>query len=614
LTSIPLEKDLLRLVTAGSVDDGKSTLIGRLLYDSDGVYEDELASVRKASAAQNGHLDLALITDGLRAEREQAITIDVAYRYFSTRRRSFIIADTPGHDQYTRNMVTGASTSDLALILVDARKGVLTQTRRHAYIAWLLGIRCIVFVVNKMDLVDFDREVFAAISEQLAKVSPSMYDVDLHFVPVSALRGDNVVRCSEHMPWYGGPSLLELLENVAIVTHLQTTSFRFPVQTVIRPHQDFRGYAGQIVSGTVKAGQEVVALPSNIGTRIEQILFDRQNLADAQSPQSVILTLSSHVDLGRGGMLADPACPPAATKKIRASLIWMSPSPLRLHTPYLIKHLTQTLCATVVRILHKTDIDSFEAVDAHCLEANEIGTVELETHKPMLCEPYSANRKLGSFILIDPVNNYTAAGGLILSVEPYDFPVGCSTDVEPPGAAGRGLTVWFTGLSGSGKTTICNAVHTELLARGLRAEVLDGDVLRKQLNSDLGFSKEDREENVRRIGFVAQLLSRNGVIVLVAAISPYRLVREEIKNRIQSFLEVHINAPLEVCEERDPKGLYKKARAGLLPGFTGIDDPYEPPLTPDVRCDTHEESIKTCAQKTVSAVLRSISERIGNRP
>ncbi len=604
-------KGLLRFLTAGSVDDGKSTLIGRLLYESGGVYEDQLASVRQFTAAKNEGLDLSLITDGLRAEREQAITIDVAYRYFSTTKRKFIIADAPGHEQYTRNMVTAASTADVGVILIDARKGVLEQTRRHAYIAWLLGIRCMLVAVNKMDLVNFECKTFLAICESFKQFAGFMEGVQTHFIPMSALLGDHVVHRSASMPWYGGPSLLELLETISIEDQRSRQCVRFPVQNVIRPNQDFRGYAGTILSGSVKPGQELVALPSMQRTRIARVILHRKDLAEAVAPQSVLLSLCDDLDLCRGDMLADPHDMPAVSHRVLANLIWMSQSPLRTGAPYLIRHTTQTLCGSVLRILHKLDIHSLQPVETTTLRLNEIGKVEMETHKPMFCEPYTANRAMGNFIVVDPADNSTVAGGMILDVcpsaaEPAPGPVSTHSG-RPADQRLKGLTVWFTGLSGAGKTTICNAVHTELLARGIRAEMLDGDAVRKHLNSDLGFSRKDRDENIRRIGFVAQLLTRNGVVVLVSAISPYRAVREEVRNTILNFLEVHVNAPLDVCEGRDPKGLYKKARAGEISGFTGIDDPYEAPLAPDLRCDTDRESIKASADKVVATIMRSLS-------
>ncbi len=592
-------KGLLRLLTAGSVDDGKSTLIGRLLYESGGLYEDQLESVRKASAQKNGNIDLSLITDGLRAEREQAITIDVAYRYFSTPKREFIIADTPGHEQYTRNMVTGASTASLALMLVDARKGILEQTRRHTFISSLLGIRRMVVAVNKMDLVNFDFRVFADIRAKFTQLAKFLGRVETFFVPLSALGGENVVSRSSIMPWYTGPPLLELLETVTLEDDRGPEHFRFPVQNVIRPNQDYRGYAGQVVSGVVRPGQEVIALPYGHRTSIESVALHQQVLREAVPPRSVVLTVSDHLDLGRGDMLVDPEHPPMIARRVTANLIWMSPIPLRLNTPYLVKHTTQVLCCSVIRLISKLDIHTFEDTAADTLHLNEIGKVEIEMHKPIFHDVYSVNRMMGSFIIIDPSSNDTAAAGMILPSH-----LGFQSALIQQS---KGLAVWLTGLSSAGKTTICNAVFTELLARGIRAEMLDGDAVRKQLNSDLGFSKRDRDENVRRIGFVAELLSRHGVVVLVAAISPYRAVRDELRRRIGAFLEVYVNAPLTVCEGRDTKGLYKKARAGEIVGFTGIDDPYEEPLVAEVTCDTARETVKESTEKVLAAIVNSLS-------
>lgn len=599
----------MRFSTAGSVDDGKSTLIGRLLYESGGVFDDQLASVRRASVLRESGLDLSLVTDGLRAEREQSITIDVAYRYFSTPRRKFIVADAPGHDLYTRNMATCASRADLAVVLIDVRKGVLEQTRRHTYIAWLFGVRRIVVAVNKMDLVGYDREAFLAVCRAYDQCRASLDGLDVHFVPVSALRGDNIVRSAGRMTWCQGPTLLDLLETIPAERQGSSSDFRFPVQRVIRPHQDYRGYAGQIVSGTVKRQDAVIALPSGQQSRIEDIEFHAHNLAEAFSPLSVVLRLSDELDLGRGDMLAHPGRTPTKANRIVANLLWMSGNPLRLNSPYLVKHTSQTVCGMVTRIFRKVDIGTFRKIETSILTLNEIGEVELETSKPIFCDSYASNRTTGSFIVIDPMDNATVAGGMILETLTslhLAWELAQDTTRSDEAMSGRrmGLTVWCTGLSGAGKTTICSVVQTELTALGFRVEILDGDELRKQLNSDLGFTKSERDENIRRIGFIAHLLSRNEVVVLVSAISPYRGVRDEVRHKIGNFLEVYVNAPLSVCEQRDPKGLYKKARAGELAGFTGIDDPYEPPLSPEITCDTHVDSVRACADKVIERVLR----------
>jgi len=586
------------------VDDGKSTLIGRLLHDSGAVYEDELASLVKISSAKGSPFDPSLITDGLKAEREQGITIDVAYRYFSTPRRRFIIADVPGHEQYTRNMVTGASTADAAVVLIDARKGVLPQTRRHTYIAWLLGIRTIIVAMNKMDLVGFDQERFERIRESFTRFAASLHLERLHFIPMSALNGDNVISRSQHTPWYQGLSLLETLESVHVPEDQVQRHFRFPVQTVIRANRDFRGYAGRIASGRIRQDEGVLILPSQTPATVASIANYKREMRDAFAPMSVVVSLKEHIDLGRGDMLCDIKNPPQLTKRFHAQLIWMSTSRLRVNEPYLIKHTTQTACMTVVRLRHKIDIHSLDRLSAETLELNEIGEAEIETHKPIFCDAYCDNRSTGNFIVIDPVHNTTLAAGIITQPK-----IEQRTDTELRtsfsgfSGEGSGLTVWLTGLSGAGKTTINEAVYTELLARGIRAEVLDGDIVRKHLSRELGFSRVERDENIRRIGFVAQLLARNGVVALVSAISPYRGVREEIRAGVGNFLEVFVNAPLDVCERRDPKGLYKKVRAGEISGFTGVDDPYEPPLSPEVECRTDLENIKESVDKVLSAIL-----------
>jgi bifunctional enzyme CysN/CysC len=591
-------KDLLRFTTAGSVDDGKSTLIGRLLHDTRGVYEDQLESVRKASRDSNAEgFDLSLITDGLRAEREQAITIDVAYRYFQTPRRKFIIADTPGHEQYTRNMATGASTASLAVILLDARHGVLQQSRRHAYIAALLGIRKLAVAVNKMDLVDFRRDVFERIRDEFGAVAAKLDVEPPFFVPVSARDGDNVVTRGARTPWYEGPCLLEYLETVEVGPMDGAGPLRFPVQLAIRPHLDFRGYAGQIASGSLRVGDRVLALPSGSETRVAA-------LAGQEACPTV--SLADQIDISRGDMLVDPSAPPAVGREFSATLIWMAAEPLRPEVAYLLKHTTRQVCADVRSVRRVMDMRTLDFGPAAELKLNDIAEVEIETHHPIFFDPYRQNRATGSFILIDMISNRTVAAGMI--VEQVGEKTGWQA--EPPAPPRkpphRGLTVWFTGLSASGKTTLCRAVYERLTARGCRLELLDGDTVRKHLSKGLGFSREDRNENIRRIGFVAGLLTRNGVIALAAAISPYRAVRDEVRASIGDFVEVYVNAPLEVCEARDPKGLYRKARAGQLPAFTGIDDPYEPPLQPEVECRTDREPLEECTAKVLAAIDRAL--------
>ncbi|MGZ4828006.1 MAG: adenylyl-sulfate kinase [Candidatus Angelobacter sp.] len=601
--------DLLRFLTAGSVDDGKSTLIGRLLHDSGAIHEDELAAVYKTSKERGYAFDPSLLTDGLKAEREQGITIDVAYRYFSTPRRKFIIADTPGHEQYTRNMVTGASTADLAVLLIDARKGILTQTRRHLYTAWMLGIRNIVLALNKMDLVDFDQDIFEQVKNSFLDYAVPLRFGNLQFVPMSALEGDNVTRPSDRMPWYGGPPLLNILENAETRGQQALNNLRFPVQLVIRPNQDVRAYAGQIASGAIRPGMEVVALPSRQKTRVERVFLHTTELKEAFSPMSVAVSLRDHIDLGRGDMLCDAEAELPESRRFRAKLIWMSPHPMSLNEPYLMKHATQTVCMSITELHHKLDINTLDELPAHTLNLNEIGQVTIDTHKPIFCDPYHVNKVTGSFIVVHPIQNTTLAVGIVTEDEPgTTVGNGQSSLMEQVSAAAshKGLAVWMTGLSGAGKTTICQAVHTEMLARSIRVEMLDGDAIRQHMCRDLGFAREDRAENVRRIGYVAQLLTRNRVVTLVSAISPYRAVRDEVRKQIGRFMEVYVNAPVQVCEERDPKGLYNRARRGEIRGFTGIDDPYEPPLAPEIECKTDQESLKECVHKVVSAILKAI--------
>ena len=607
MSAHPEQRDLLRFVTAGSVDDGKSTLIGRLLYESNAIYDDQLLSVKKASSAKNVELDLSLLTDGLRAEREQGITIDVAYRYFSTPKRRFIIADAPGHEQYTRNMATGSSTAEVALILVDARKGILRQTRRHALIASLLGIRRMIIAINKMDLIGFDEKVFDSIRQDFANCASSFPGVEFLFVPLSALSGENVIHSNGVMPWYDGPSLLELLETIP-ATAPASEAFRFPVQSVIRPNQDFRGYAGRVSSGSVKVGQEVMALPSGQRTTISDIVLHTEKLQEATASQSVVLTTSEHIDLGRGDMLVTTEQLPVTSTRIKANLIWLSLTPLRKDVRYFLKHSTKTVVARVSHLTHVLDVDLFEERPADSLQFNEIGQVEFDLHTPIFCDPYHKNRATGSFIVIDPLTNDTVAAGMILEAAPVraeegrdEF--GAISRVEQK----RGVTVWFTGLSGAGKTTICRAVATELLAYGLQIEVIDGDVIRKHLCRDLGFSKLDRDENIRRIAFVSKLLTRNGTVVLVSAISPYRAARDEARKTIGDFIEIYVSTPLEVCELRDTKDLYQRARAGKVQGLTGIDDPYEPPLAAEIVCDTDSQSLREISSKVVAQILEYLS-------
>ena len=590
-----MPREILRFTTAGSVDDGKSTLIGRLLHDIGGVYEDQVEAARRVSP---GSLDFAFLTDGLQAEREQGITIDVAYRYFGTARRGFIIADTPGHEQYTRNMATGASTAGLALVLVDARKGVLPQTYRHLSIAWLLGIPRILVVVNKMDLAGYREEAFASVRRQFDPLLGKLEGCAAEFVPVSALEGENVAARSPRMPWFQGGSLLEYLETVPIEPEGgERSPLRLPVQYVVRA--EVRGYAGRLAAGSVRPGDEVLVLPSGQRARIASLLVrPPDSLERAAAPMSVCVSLDRHLDAGRGDMFVDPLQPPASGRRFRATVVWMSETPLEAGRPYLVKHTTQQVCAEATEIVSVLDTATLEAHPAREGRLNEIVDVVIETHRPLFWDPYSANRRTGSFILIDPATNRTAGAGMIRGA------AGAQGPATGRAAADASTVVWFTGLSSAGKTTLSRAVYERLWAAGARVELLDGDEVRRHVSKNLGFTKDDRDENIRRIGFIAELLARNGVIVLASAISPYRAIREELRARIANFTEVYVNAPLDVCEARDVKGLYRKARAGELPAFTGVSDPYEPPLHPEVECRTDRETLAESVDKVLAAIRK----------
>jgi bifunctional enzyme CysN/CysC len=605
--------ELLRFLSAGSVDDGKSTLIGRLLHDTGSIYRDQFASLRRTSAiGGSDSIDFSLVTDGLRAEREQGITIDVAYRYFSTVRRKFIIADAPGHEQYTRNMATAASTANLAVLLMDARKGVLPQTCRHAAIAWLLGIRNFVVAVNKMDLVAFRQDVFEDLqrrfrefmSKLMAQPMSNTGHAQLHFIPTCSVDGDNIVTRSARTPWFDGPTLLEHLE-AAPVGAGTAQALRFPVQYVLRA-QSSRRYAGQIASGVVKCGDPVTVLPSGRATRVVSIRIGDQEVESASGSQSVSVALEGDIDIGRGDMLVSPDSLPAVARRIPATLVWMSEHPLQVGHPYLIKHTSRVVCGSIVRLEAVLDPATLNRRAATSMTLNEFGDVEIETHQPLYSDPYAENRVTGAFIVVDPISNETRGAGMIAAPKSRANGNG---SVEKSAKSG-GLTIWFTGLSSAGKSSIGQAVYEKLWARGLTVEWLDGDVVRQHLSKDLGFSKEDRDENIRRIGFLAELLTRNGVIVLVSAISPYRAARDEVRARIGNFLEVYVSAPLEVCEQRDLKGIYRRARAGEIHGVTGFDDPYEPPLTPDVVCHTASETLAESAAR----VLGAVEERLSPRP
>ena len=600
------QRELLRFLTAGSVDDGKSTLIGRLLHDINGIYQDQLAAVRVASAGvagAAGHgIDFSLVTDGLRAEREQGITIDVAYRYFATPRRKFIVADCPGHEQYTRNMATGASTASLAVLLVDARKGVLTQAYRHSAIAWLLGIRSFAIAVNKMDLVDFREDVFRGIEADFTGFIERLGRPWLQFIPCCAPAGDNVTRRSERTPWYDGPSLLEFLETTPIAPVSDVAHFRLPVQSVVRSDSSERFYTGQVVSGVVRQGDTVMALPSRSTAKVNAIQAAGEPVECAFPPLSIAVQLDTDLDIGRGDMLADPNGPPMVSSRFTATVLWMTERPLGVGRPYLLKHTSRYVCGSVVNILGVIEPVTLERHPADTLGLNQFAEVEIETHQPLYADCYGVNRVTGALIMVDPVLNETVAAGMIAS----DAQSRPQQRKALSGDGRAGMTLWFTGLSSAGKSTISRAVYEKLWAKGHRVELLDGDVIRQHLCKNLGFTKEDRDENIRRIGFTAELLTRNGIIVLVAAISPYRAVRDEVRARIGDFVEIYVNAPLAVAESRDLKGIYRRCRAGEIRGVTGLDDPYEAPLRPEVECHTDRETLA----ESVGKVIATVEERL----
>jgi bifunctional enzyme CysN/CysC len=589
-------KTLLRFITCGSVDDGKSTLIGRLLYESKLIYDDQLTALEADSrrvGTQGGALDFALLVDGLAAEREQGITIDVAYRFFTTERRKFIVADTPGHEQYTRNMVTGASTADAAVILVDARKGVLTQTRRHTFIVSLLGIRHIALAVNKLDLVGYNQEVFDRIAADYRRFAAGLGLAGIQAIPLSALRGDNVLVPGENMPWYDGPSLAEYLETVEVGAGAAGGPFRLAVQTVIRPDLDFRGYAGLVTGGTVRPGDEVRVLPSGASAKVARIVTGDGDLPSAEAGQSVTLTLDREIDVSRGDLITAAGQPAGAADQFEARLVWMHEDPLLPGRPYLIKLGSTTTTGTVTHIKYGLNVNTLERTPVTTLAVNEIAVANIATGKRLPFDPYQANRETGGFVLIDRLTNATVGAGMIefalrragnIHWQPLDVTGQSRAAIK----GHRPGVVWFTGLSGAGKSTIANALEGQLHALGCHTVLLDGDNVRHGLNRDLGFTDADRVENIRRVAEVARLMVDAGLIAIVSFISPFRAERRSDRALVgeNEFIEVYVETPLDVAEQRDRKGLYRKAREGKLPHFTGIDSPYEPPESPEVRIDT----------------------------
>ena len=589
-------KSLLRFITCGSVDDGKSTLIGRLLYESHMIFDDQLAALEADSrivGTRGGELDLALLADGLSAEREQGITIDVAYRFFSTDTRSFIVADTPGHEQYTRNMVTGASNADLAIVLVDARNGVLTQTRRHSYIVSLLGIGRIVLAVNKMDLVSYSPDVFAGIEREYREFAAQIGVTDVTCIPMCAIHGDTVVQHGPNLRWYVGPTLLEYLERVPVGDTAESRPFRLAVQCAIRPTPDFRGYAGYIASGRLHVGDRVRVLPSGRETSVAGILVGDTPADAAVAGQSVTVTLNDHIDVSRGDVLASADAPPPVADQFEATVVWMHEAPMLRGRSYLMKLGTQTALATVAPLKYKVNVNTLERVAAKTLELNDIGVCDLELARPVVFEPYRESRDLGGFILIDRMTNATVGAGLLhfalrrsqnVRWQALDVTKQARADLK----AQKPCVLWLTGLSGAGKSTIANIVEKRLHAMGRHTYLLDGDNVRHGLNKDLGFTDADRVENIRRIAEVARLMADAGLIVLVSFISPFRAERRMARDvmAVGEFVELFVDTPLEVAEARDPKGLYRKARRGELKNFTGIDSAYEVPENPEVRLDT----------------------------
>jgi len=613
-TGVIRPRPALRFLTCGSVDDGKSTLIGRLLYEQNLIFEDHLAALTRDSrkhGAVGAEIDFALLLDGLEAEREQGITIDVAYRYFATRRRAFIVADTPGHEQYTRNMATGASNCELAVLLVDARKGLLAQTRRHAIIASLLGIRHAVLAVNKIDLVDYAQNVFERIVGEFSTFAAGLILKDLKAIPVSARFGDNVSSVSDRTPWYKGPPLLDHLELVDVEDERARRPFRLPVQWVNRPDLDFRGFAGTIASGSVRLGDELAVLPSGQVSKVKSILGPAGNLAKADAGDAVTVTLANEIDIARGDILAPAGARPQLADQFAAHLVWMSTEPLLPGRSYLMKINHVTLGATVTELKHRIDTDSRAKLAAKTLALNEVGVCNLSVARPVPFDAYADNRTTGAFILIDRASNETVAAGMI------DFALRRATNIHHQAITvskversrlmnHRPALLWFTGLSGAGKSTIANLVEAGLHARGVHTLLLDGDNVRHGLNKDLGFTEVDRVENIRRVGEVARLMTEAGLVVLCALISPFRAERRMVRELVEhgEFIEVFVDTPIEQCIARDPKGLYHRALAGEIKNFTGVDQPYERPENPELHLLAGEASAAALAQQIIDEMVR----------
>jgi len=619
-----LDMDLLRFTTAGSVDDGKSTLIGRLLYDSKSIFEDQLEAIEKTSRSSGEEaVNLALLTDGLKAEREQKITIDVAYRYFATPKRKFIIADTPGHIQYTRNMVTGASTAELAIVLIDATKGVLTQSKRHAFISSLLQIPHLVVAVNKMDLVDYSEERFNEIVHDFRAFAKKLEIDNITYIPISALAGDNVVDKNGKTPWYNGPTLLHHLETVKVDASHNVVDFRFPVQYVIRPNQNFRGFSGRIESGRIRPGDEVAVLPSKLTSKVKEIVTKNGNLDEAFPGDSVVLTIKDEIDISRGDMIVRKNNVPKITSNFEAYLCWMNEEEMQPGKQYMLMHTTSTTAVYIDDVIYRMNVDTLRREDADILKLNEIGRVKLTTAKPLFIDAYQVNQRTGSFIIVDAASNVTVGAGMIRSTSTEaseqirekadDKKTTVSPDVvwEPWNISReerekrnghQAQVLWFTGISGAGKSTIAKAVERKLWDSGKQTILLDGDQVRHGLNGDLGFSPEDRSENIRRVGETARLFFEHGNIVLCTFVSPYRKDRDKVRKLFPEarFTEVHITCNPETAHQRDPKGLYAKAKKGEIKGLTGFDGEYQEPENPEVVINTDEMSVDAAVDKVIN--------------
>ncbi len=604
------EKSLLRFITCGSVDDGKSTLIGRLLWDSKLIFEDQLAALESDSrkvGTQGGEIDFALLLDGLQAEREQGITIDVAYRFFSTDKRKFIVADTPGHEQYTRNMATGASTADVAVILIDGRKGILTQTRRHSFITSLLGIKHVVLAVNKMDLIDYDQAKFDSIIAEYREFSKDLGYSSITAIPLSALRGDNMIDASPNTPWYEGPSLLAHLETVQVEQDAIDKPFRMPVQWVNRPNLDFRGFSGTISSGIVKQGDPIAVTASGQTSKVKEIVTYDGNLDQAFAGQAVTLTLEDEIDISRGDVLAPPDARPEFADQFEARIIWMHEDHLLPGRPYIIKMGAQVTNAQISDLKYKVNVNTLEHMAGKTLELNEVGIANISTDKALAFDPYDQNRHSGRFIIIDRYSNATVGAGMVnhslrraTNVKWQEMDINKKSRAYQKGQ--QSAVLWFTGLSGAGKSTIANLVEKKLHAMGKHTYTLDGDNVRHGLNKDLGFTDADRVENIRRVGETAKLFVDAGIITLVSFISPFRSERQFARSLVDDdeFIEVFIDTPIEVCEQRDVKGLYKKARAGEIANFTGIDSPYEAPTNAEITVNTSDQTAEQAAEVIVA--------------